>query len=127
MASRYTKSRSSRMGKTGTWVKSIERSIQVLKSACKATLLSATCENNFRELSLSFGNWTAFAFFLPVVDHFGRFVKQFNAIGFRDPMFGFEFSFHLFPSVIPGPEVVAGEGASAFSYNLVNGQCYVFV
>ena len=93
----------------------------------KQRTLSATRENNFREFGLSFGNGATFAFFLPVVDHFGRFVEKFNAIGFRDPMFSFEFSFHLLPSVIPGPEVVAGEGASAFSHHLVYSKRNVFV
>jgi len=62
---------------------------------------------------------------LPVVDHFGGLVEQFDAIGFGNPVLGFQFGLELFPSVIAWPEKVGCERTCAFADHLIDCQRHV--
>lgn len=89
--------------------------------------LVAAGEYHIWEFFLSFQDRCPLPFLLPVVDHFSGLVQQGDPLRFGDPLFRLQLVVEFLPGIIPWPEVVGGQRASAFADDLINGDRHVSV
>lgn len=89
--------------------------------------LGGSGKGDFWKAGFGFIEGTLTPFFLPVINDFGGFVEQFDAIDIGDPGFLLQLGLELLPGIVTRPEEIGGKRAGAVADHLIYRDRNVFV